>query len=300
MSTNLPPADITLTPDAEPRAYPIAVEPLTSFYAAPPEGGSGPGGSSDGSSSGGGCKCGPDVTKWFVQQLKIIHAFAERHFNVYVYPDAALRTLVAKLRFENAGLKLKGCPACKKCIRTVTLCGTCIDVTELGNIAYGYAVGRKCGMALMGGFYAEVKNGRGFDKYEDVMATIMGVYLRTAWDGSQRGLRRVLAARPEKMYGGILITHIDDIVSSTHGFGFELYVKGRVWYLDKWNLRHRKFGDWEAYIRKAFDLLDRPGGLLDYLDGKSDAGCGACGKVVSPKRITIAPDGTPSVNGKPL
>ena len=147
--------------------YAIPVAPLTNFYAQPPGGGgSGAGGSGAESGSGGGssgeddCRCGPDVTYWFASQSKLLRRFVDdgSHFVSglnFLYPsgspDAVLLNLVRKLKFENAGLVTNRCPNCKSCTRTVTLCGACIDVTELGNLAYGYIVGRNFPLTLWGG-----------------------------------------------------------------------------------------------------------------------------------------------------
>ena len=121
--------------------------------------------------------CGPDVTEWFVQQLETV-----RQFTAALTPwDEDLRTMFVELKFERSNLgkppSSVHCPSSVACAGTVTLCGTCIDVTELGNLAFGYAAADRLEFILWGGIYAEVK-GRGFDTPVEVASALIGYQFR--------------------------------------------------------------------------------------------------------------------------
>lgn len=94
------------------------------------------------------CTCGPDVTDWFVKEINIHVRFIQRqrlHLDRY-QPSWGVYSLIfaeyaKNLHYKRLSFRLGSCPTCKKCQNTVTLCGKCIHVSELGNIMYGL-VGR--------------------------------------------------------------------------------------------------------------------------------------------------------------
>ena len=293
--------------------YRIPVRPLTNFYLSPPNP-DGPGGDGpdpdgpDGSGSGSGengCRCGPDVTEWFRRQLVIIKAWAENNFwtTAPIVPNEKLRHLMASLRFEKAGLKVDGCcPRCAACDDTVTLCGTCVDVTELGNIAYGYGVGRSMAMVLWGGFYAEVRRaGRGFDKLEDVTAAIAGALTRDKFLGTAGAMCLRLKGRPTEYMTPPYDEYLQMLEKMRE-------INNRAWcgqkgdILADWDASPagKKFGGWTNFLWKAFRTLDQQGGLLAFLGTLTDDDCGTCREVVDPGDLEIKPNGTPFLNGKAL
>ena len=143
--------------------------------------------------------CGPDVTAWFEKQLEIIGAFSKATSMVSVTSwgplptgiviDPVFKQFWKTLNFIRAKLSTQRCPT-PVCSKSVALCGTCIDVTELGNIAFGYGVPMSSpalplalfnpvGIALWGGFWIQVQPGgtAGFDKSSDFYGALAGVML---------------------------------------------------------------------------------------------------------------------------
>ena len=130
-----------------------------------------------------------DVTGWFQNQLGIIGRFRTQ---LRWRDSSLLPRLYQPLthyssnsgvcsKFGKAKLTAPACPT-SNCKESVTLCGTCIDVTELGNIALAYGVPMSTpnlakigfnpvGITLWGGFWIEVQGGgevAGFDKGSDI------------------------------------------------------------------------------------------------------------------------------------
>ena len=285
--------------------YRIPVAPLTAFYLSqPPDGPDGSG--SDGSGGGGGddCRCGPDVTEWYKLQLPVIKKFAERNWAYGAYPNDKYKRLFANLKFENACLFNDDCPRCDACGDTVTLCGTCIDVTELGNIAYGYAADKRLPLVLWGGFFAQIVTGRGFDRYEDIVATIAGVAVGRRWDP---GLPKLFCDSLKKPSGPQIQpggrpnpAAIFDEMAQFNDAYF-VYSRGTN-VLGDWDASQVgiKFGGWQRFVRKALKLADGDGGPLAFLGRSVDDGCRGCKTSVFPGNITIRADGMPLLNGRPL
>ena len=112
--------------------------------------------------------CGPDVTEWFIKQLDTIRLDKR---NDPTKPRSFLR-FHRSIKFEQAldpWLSKKG-----PCKNTVLLCNTCIHVTELGNIAYGYTIANNIHIAVWGAIYAQVKTKRGLDKVKELYAYYLG------------------------------------------------------------------------------------------------------------------------------
>ena len=296
--------------------YRIPVAPLTDFYdAGNPDGPftDGDPDGPDGSGSGGGddCRCGPEVTAWFKRQLPILKRYADQNRTAGL-PDEVLRKMIAALKFENACLFIEDCcPRCAACERTVTLCGTCINVTELGNLAYGYMLSNDLALMLWGGLYAAVQappgeeQPRGFDQYPDIVAAIAGAALWHSWTFNQRktfceSLRA--PAGPQFRQGP---PDLDDIFYRMNEYNAarkaQTIFGSQQDVLREWDVKHgAKFGGWQNFVRTALGRADRNGGLLAYLGRLTDDACGSCDEVVDPGDIVIRTDGTPTLNGRPL
>ncbi len=88
--------------------------------------------------------CGPDVSAWFLEEIAIHWGFAVQHAGWYVgaleFADYARAIPYKWMIFRDL---VPGCPfprvdgALTPCAETVTLCGKCIDRSELGNILFG-------------------------------------------------------------------------------------------------------------------------------------------------------------------
>ncbi|MFM8475334.1 MAG: RHS repeat domain-containing protein, partial [Planctomycetaceae bacterium] len=139
--------------------------------------------------------CGPDVTGWFIDALRLIRTEVEKlTFGSDPYKQF-WRTLQFDADVDGPSLRINGCPSSKDCLNTVGFCGICINVSELGNLALGDSSRRaklpKIGIplplgagggaiALWGGFYGEVgdpKAARGFNKIEEIASVLAGLLL---------------------------------------------------------------------------------------------------------------------------
>jgi hypothetical protein len=110
--------------------------------------------------------CGYDVTPWFVQELWNHGNYMEQilassrqipsfPFPLNIFPENVFDEMSTNLGFREyaAAIPYKwmnfavngwnsACPSGWQCTRSVTLCETCIDRSELGNIMFGYAGGK--------------------------------------------------------------------------------------------------------------------------------------------------------------
>ncbi len=203
--------------------------------------------------------CGPDISQWFKWQLDRIRGWARTKRSPR---DPELIQAVKTMKFEEAGIRgMDNCgPIGEECKDTVTLCGTCINVTELGNIAYGYAYqhhGMK--MMLFGGLFAEVQ-GRGFDKLADVTAAIAGGYLGDIDAGGHLGDRD--GSNVQRMCAQLGQPNVPNIWGQGHLLSGVERINDLAWaqsllpggrqagtdILAEWNKKH---GDWERFLTDA-------------------------------------------------
>jgi RHS repeat-associated protein len=191
--------------------------------------------------------CGPDVTDWFSRQLDTIKEFASANG----YRSNAYSKMAKSMKFEKAMLKNDCGPSGSACKNTVTLCGKCINVTELGNIAYGYSLSNEMmDTMIFGGLLAEV-SGRGFDSQKDIVASIAGYSLQST--------NNICAAlefpKVPNVWGqGVIINGVAR-ANDAYGWYSSLPFYGPAWInvLKEWNDKH---GDWEAFVTEALQSLN--------------------------------------------
>ena len=191
--------------------------------------------------------CGPDVTDWFSRQLGVIKAFATQHS----YTSDKFRTLARTMKFEDAGLEADCGPSGNVCANTVTICGKCINVTELGNIAYGYSLSNESiDVMLFGGLFAEVTTGRGFDSQSDVTAAIAGNLL-----GSPNNICASLTSPPvPNIWGqGVIINSVSVLNDAYYAYSLLPFGPAPIDVLQEWDNQH---GDWDSFLTEAFQALN--------------------------------------------
>jgi len=84
--------------------------------------------------------CGPDVTKWFLKDLREIAArlsAARRTLSDDAYAEYFRLTVKYALAYKWMPFPAQGC-ATNNCRGTVMFAGVCIRKNQLGNIAFGY------------------------------------------------------------------------------------------------------------------------------------------------------------------
>ena len=145
--------------------------------------------------------CGPDITSWFIEEMnrhiKLFSSYdAGDFYKLVIFARYAKRLAYKYLRF-----KAGNCPG-KNCTGTVTLCGSCIHVSELGNIMFG-AVGKvwlgteplliACGVRAGKGSATG-----GINSVEDMASAVAGLQIvrifRERDDRSRDGTRRGITA----------------------------------------------------------------------------------------------------------
>ena len=124
--------------------------------------------------------CGPDITDWFVEEVNIHMALFQRYtagalFKLVIFARYAKRLAYKYLRFRSPQ-----CP-CQNCLDTVTLCGVCVHVSDIGNIMFG-AMGKiwlgtepliiACGAAA-----ARRSSTGGIDSVADMASSVAGLQL---------------------------------------------------------------------------------------------------------------------------
>jgi hypothetical protein len=126
-----------------------------------------------------GGQCGPDVTDWFLWEINLHTALfkgtvANEPAKLVAFGEYARRIAYKYLRFS-AG----ACPA-EPCLETVTLCGKCINVSELGNIMFG-AVGKvwlnREPLIVAGGNAVSTSSTGGIDSVKDMAGVLAGLQI---------------------------------------------------------------------------------------------------------------------------
>lgn len=83
--------------------------------------------------------CGPDMTSWFTEEVNIHGAFwrsSQANVGVALRP-LYFKRYAASIPYKWTKFETTNCPSGDKCKGTVSLCGTCIHNSELGNVMYG-------------------------------------------------------------------------------------------------------------------------------------------------------------------
>ena len=220
-----------------------------------------------------GDRCGPEVTDWFERQLGIIKEKSREYWSKPL-PSKKYIPFWKSLKFVDAGLKTKDCPTAK-CPDTVTLCGKCIHVSELGDLAFGYAASELAGRMLWAGFYVEVEWLIGFDKEQDIAAALMG-----AWIG-KKGLCKALEGGMGDADGIDLQFGfwLNDAESVNYWAGFKY---GNIF--EKWNVLHgEELGTWKEFVTSVYKKLKK-GSFFDIAEVK---GCAKCDAEVTPPDIKV-------------
>lgn len=135
-----------------------------------------------------GCYCGPDVTDWFSKQIFRIRQRSENLAGQIGSGmlDAGFSRFWRNVKFEKALAPAfepeacSPCPSCDQCRLTVTLCDKCINVTELGNVAFGWSISNYLDITIWGGLFAQAVDPgqRGINSDEDLIGIILGFRLR--------------------------------------------------------------------------------------------------------------------------
>ena len=164
------------------------------------------------------CVCGPEVTRWLVDQMNanaqhhVIKTMREVVWPRYV-PYFNLGWLLGALydfkELVRAGavwdfkasqkFKSSNCPKGDMCQRTVTICGECVDYDVPGNIHYGY-IGRAA--SLRAWFLhnrAAAAQAGGVDPPDDVAAIDLGIEL---WEGVNKNFCSVFNKYKDKLNHG--------------------------------------------------------------------------------------------------
>jgi hypothetical protein len=146
------------------------------------------------------CRCGPDVTEWFIEELQRHYEAVEEQFEEVFegpLPDPAGSAVVGNmvhllvemlnyaiyLRYKDMTFSEGDCPsAVSHCDETVTLGGRCVHRSELGNIMFGYVFHtffRPLGFTFVveGGVMAEDWADEGIDTEEDAAGVTLGANL---------------------------------------------------------------------------------------------------------------------------
>ena len=92
--------------------------------------------------------CGPDVTDWFLLEIKNLAAAAQRADLRKAWDPVLIWEVGGSIQHKKKAFAPPGASPCglvPPCKGTVTLCGKCLDRSELGNILAGVAA-RKVGM----------------------------------------------------------------------------------------------------------------------------------------------------------
>ncbi|MCB9461537.1 MAG: hypothetical protein H6670_17920 [Anaerolineaceae bacterium] len=100
--------------------------------------------------------CGYDVTEWYLEEMRIHAEWAVRatfdypiigglRAEIYTVFDK-FKTYAGQIPYKWMNFVVNGnnseCPSGRECTRSVTMCGKCIDRSELGNLMFGYIGGK--------------------------------------------------------------------------------------------------------------------------------------------------------------
>jgi len=242
--------------------------------------------------------CGPDVGAWFAMELcSLFTLLKSKNFSL---PSSEYENFWKNLKYENSGLlNDPRCPT-KPCENSVSLCSSCISVTELGNLAFGLggAIAKipaklsallprdfdPASIVIWGGFWAQIyRENRGFDSKQDISAALGGIKLRRLLEKngcplSRDQLCKVLKERPtfessdiEKVISGVArLDQLDEfrqLWSSLFGGG-----SGGV--LDPWS---QKMGiGWRIMIESASQVYEPSFDLLHDMRQEKYKTCRPC------------------------
>jgi hypothetical protein len=223
------------------------------------------------------------VTTWFQRQLDIIKEYSHQRWTAFIWYDPfAIKQYYnfwKTLKFiENPVLLVTGgCPV--DCPNSVTLCGRCYNVTELGNLAYGYGASDIVGRMLWGGILAEVR-GNGFDKDADLLAALVGTQLNTG-----DICERINSVAPFSKFDAINL-QIGFWIRDAKSMNRWAWIRyGDI--IQKWE---DKTGlDFEKYVLDNFKKLKEKS-----LHETAGVDCEPCNLTVNPSDILISEDGTVS------
>jgi RHS repeat-associated protein len=103
------------------------------------------------------CSCGPDVSDWLAEELRIVGRWAQDALTEiddawpigldvsYWYSGrfsarvAIIKQMAPQLTyFPDTEFRAGDCPSAEACNNTVTVCGMCMHSSEVGNMVYGY------------------------------------------------------------------------------------------------------------------------------------------------------------------
>ncbi|MFO1007746.1 MAG: RHS repeat-associated core domain-containing protein [Planctomycetaceae bacterium] len=204
--------------------------------------------------------CGPEVSEYFqpvldhiIQLRKSLPVGSVRHHNFW-----------STLKFENAGIP-KGSEG--ECADTVTLCGVCISVTELGNLAFGAAAVHgmvekggvvvnlerdaetTIGTMLWGGFYANSSGGgsRGFSSVAEVATALQGYGFWSDSHGAKENFCDSLKSAPN-------LPPLSKILQRTRFANLQAQAAGRGDALATWDasMIGKSLGGWERTVTRAY------------------------------------------------
>lgn len=242
--------------------------------------------------------CGPTVDQWFSAQLTTIKGIVSK----YQLSSAIHKNFWKSLKFEKAGLTADtNCPT-YDCRSTVPLCGKCIDVTELGNLAFGFAGGMGSDpyfgqwaynnqyISLWGGFYVQtLKNGRGFNSLGEIASALIGYSLNSQWDSTPGGLCTILG-RPLTLKKNPIdwLKDLTDGIENTNNLFW--LATGGTDALAAWNKQlSGKLGTWKSALKNAMKQLL----THSVLDANLVDDCEPCVEPpFLPFSVTVAADGT--------
>ena len=125
-------------------------------------------------------RCGPDVTDWFVEEMNLHLKFFSGYSAGFIVKIATFDRYAKRIAYKYLRFKVDNCPS-TSCADTVTLCDRCIQVSELGNIMFGF-VGqhwlRRPKFVIAGGIAAGKKSATGgIDSIPDMAGTFAGLQL---------------------------------------------------------------------------------------------------------------------------
>jgi hypothetical protein len=212
--------------------------------------------------------------------LGIIKEYSHDRWSAFVWTDPwAIKQYLRfwkTLKFQDnaALLKSKGCPV--DCLNSVTLCGKCYNVTELGNLAFGYGANDNVGRMIWGGIMAEV-GGNGFDLDADILAALVGTQIDT-----NDICQSINSPAPFKEFDAIDLQvgwWINDALS-VNSWAWLRY--GNI--IQKWE---DKTGlDFRKYVLDNFRVLKKTS-----LHKSAGLDCDPCREAVNPGDLSIAGDG---------
>jgi len=168
------------------------------------------------------CVCGPDVTDWFREELKIHTTFFKNAafktmgpiWKLLLFKYYAARLPYGYLKYKSPDGK---CPQNKVCADTVTFMDACIHRSDLGNIMFGamgvvwmnqdqslIGAGAAAGKQAEGGGH----NTGGIDSVEDMTSVIVGILfggvLRETSDAGLGALQRSLGSLSDEFIKALM------------------------------------------------------------------------------------------------